>query len=196
MDTSIFKNDIPHADDLPSIRVGSTTYGKGVFAQQTIQADETIGPIVGTVIDDPDYGSEYCIDLGGTLSLDPKPPFRFLNHSCEPNCEIIHELPSGAAETGAAETGAAETGAAELGAAELDDWDFPVCGLLRVVALKEIACNEQLTIDYDWPADGAIRCACGSPRCRGWIISPDELTDFLALQENLELRQPPSHEAV
>jgi uncharacterized protein len=46
--------------------------------------------ITGQVIDDPSYSSRYCIDLGEGRSLEPDPPGAFLNHSCDPNCELVN----------------------------------------------------------------------------------------------------------
>ena len=51
----------------------------------------------GKVIGDDDYDPAYCVDLGEFGVLDPTAPFRYLNHSCEPNCELVawetEELP-------------------------------------------------------------------------------------------------------
>jgi hypothetical protein len=44
-----------------------------------------------------------------------------------------------------------------------------------VEALRDILPGEQLTIDYAWPAEKAIKCQCGCKSCRGWIIAADEL---------------------
>ena len=107
-----------------------------------------VGPIEGEVVDDPEYGSDYGIELGdGTL--EPAAPFRFLNHSCQPNCELI--------------------------ICDEDD-DDPVLGRLSVWlgVLGEIAADEPLTIDYAWPADAAIPCQCGTAACRGWIVAEEQ----------------------
>ena len=52
-------------------------------------AEETIAQVEGKRIDDPNYGSDYCVDMGGSMSLEPSPPFRYLNHSCDANCELV-----------------------------------------------------------------------------------------------------------
>jgi hypothetical protein len=44
-----------------------------------------------------------------------------------------------------------------------------------VEAMNDIMPNEELTIDYAWPADRAAKCLCGKPTCRGWIVDPAEL---------------------
>jgi SET domain-containing protein len=128
--------------------------GRGVYAARRLRKNQTIGEITGKVIDDPDYGSEYCIDLGESRNLEPISPFRFLNHSCEPNCEIF-------------------------------SWDPrpgeppSVSDRLFLSAMRTIQPGEELTIDYGWPADAAIRCHCGTDKCRGWVVSEAELADVL-----------------
>ena len=51
--------------------------------------------------------------------------------------------------------------------------------------IRPIAVDEQLTIDYAWPAGGAILCGCESDNCRGWIVAEEEL-DQLPLVEDAE----------
>lgn len=128
-----------------SLRVGRAKFGHGVFATRAFNRERVIATVSGEIVDDPDYTSDYCIDLGGTLSLEPAAPYRFLNHSCEPNCEL-----------------------------SLLEWDDGACDVL-LEARRPIAEGEELTIDYAWPSDWAIPCGCGSPACRGWIVCPDEL---------------------
>ena len=43
-----------------------------------------------------------------------------------------------------------------------------------VESIQDILPNEELTIDYAWPADRAAKCLCGKPQCRGWIVDPAE----------------------
>ena len=70
---------------------------------------------------------------------------RFLNHSCEPNCAPVVEK-----------------------------------GRAFIVALRGIAPGEELTYDYaiareggaDEEEPGRYACRCGSPRCRGTLLSP------------------------
>ena len=132
-----------------AVRVGQSKFGLGVFAGQRLRVDDAVGEITGEVIDDPDYGSDFCMDLGNQLSLEPADPFRFLNHSCQPNCEIVQWC--------------SEEGDAEPGAQ------------LWLHAVREVQSDEELTIDYGWPAEAAIPCDCGAQRCRGWIVNPSEI---------------------
>jgi hypothetical protein len=110
-----------------------------------------LGEVTGELIDDPNYGSLYCVDMGNSLSLEPAEPFRFLNHSCEPNCEFV-------------------TSHEEENPAKAPQ--------LFVEVLRAIAPGEELTIDYAWSWDVAIPCLCGTPSCRGWIVAPEQLADI------------------
>jgi hypothetical protein len=135
-----------------AVRVGAAFCGQGVFAQRRFAAGETIADIHGEVICDPDYGSDYCIDLGGSGVLEPAAPFCYLNHSCQPNCELTGRT----------------------------TWDEDASGLRHetwLMALADIARGDELTIDYSWPAASAIPCRCGSSQCRGWIVAPDQLSE-------------------
>lgn len=132
--------------ELLKIEVLSTAVGNGIFAIEKFKRGEKVGTIEGKIIRDADYGSEYCIGLDEGVSLEPFEPFRFLNHSCEPNCELViwdYE----------------DTGEQEL----------------ALHTTKKIEPGAQLTIDYSWPADAAIQCQCGSKKCRGWVVAKTEL---------------------
>jgi len=129
------------------VRVGPSPNGLGVFSLREFVPNELLGPIEGTIMDDPQYESDYCMELGAQSALEPDPPFRYLNHSCRPNCALL------------------ELGC-ENGAEGAELW-------LRVEA--PIAPGEQMTIDYAWPAETATPCSCGCPDCRHWIVAADEL---------------------
>lgn len=141
-----------------SVRVGATRVGKGVFARRRYPAEAVIGEIAGQIIDDPHYGSDYCMNIGDGRALEPAAPFRYVNHSCEPNCEFDFFDLSDAGQTDTRRR-------------------------VFLIALQEIKPGEELTIDYNWAAASAIPCRCQSPSCRGWIVDPgqlDALTDRLA----------------
>ena len=131
-----------------SVRVGIAQFGSGVFAMRSFRARQTIGKIEGQRFDDPDYGSDYCMGLG-EASLEPDPPFRFLNHHCLPNCELWE--------------------------IEYEEEDGEAVFELWLKALRTIQPGDELTIDYSWPAEAAIPCGCGAPACRGWIVAAEEL---------------------
>jgi SET domain-containing protein len=140
--------------DLEHVAIKQAQVGRGVFATSSLEAEELIGEVRGRIIDDPDYSSDYCIDLGKSAVMEPDEPFCLLNHSCEPNCELIL-------------------------------WGYRVrngrsYARVWLQTLCPIAAGQQLTIDYGWPASAAIPCRCGSVRCRGWIVNPEELPELTA----------------
>ncbi|MDR0522469.1 MAG: SET domain-containing protein-lysine N-methyltransferase [Planctomycetaceae bacterium] len=204
------------------VKIGKTSYGMGVFAFAFIPKGTPIARIAGTVICDPDYGSNYCIDAGDDKVLEPEPPFCYLNHSCEPNCQLTQyvreeeteedePLETGevteedmdfetecdecdecgeceecgecfygsgsAAEAGRPET---ENETGEPGNVEPHDENGDENSTeneadLWIESLQDILPDEELTIDYAWPADIAVKCLCGKPNCRGWVVDPAEL---------------------
>ncbi len=131
-----------------SIRVAPAAHGQGVYAARSFRRGERVGRVQGDVVFDPEQGSEYAIDLSDGRLLEPSAPFRFLNHRCQPNCELINYTPD-----------------------DCDKNDYDVI----VKAIRPIVEGEELTIDYAWSADAAIPCGCRAQRCRGWIVSIDEL---------------------
>ena len=132
------------------IRVGKVTYGRGVFAREDIPAGTTIGQVEGRIIDDAEYASAYCIDLGHSYSLEPRAPFRYLNHSCTPNSQLV------------------------MTEVEYEDGS-PAPAEIHLESMVLIPEGAELTIDYAWSADGAIPCLCGSEKCRGWVVAEEEL---------------------
>lgn len=145
------------------VRIGVTRVGLGVFACCELEVDQLVAEIRGRIVIDGDYGSEYCVDLGDDATLEPGEPFRFLNHSCDPNCELIL-------------------------------WRSRRVHSRRISRLwlqttRAIAAGDELTIDYAWPADAAIRCDCQSKNCRGWIVHPDQLGQLLPTRPRTSRRR-------
>jgi hypothetical protein len=133
---------------LELISIRKTAVGKGVFARRQFRKGQTIGELTGEILIDEDYDSRYCIELTNTHVLEPDAPFRFVNHSCEPNCELFSwEEDEGTA----------------------NEHRVYLC------ALRTIRPGEELSIDYAWPADAAIPCLCRADGCRGWIVDPGEV---------------------
>lgn len=137
--------------DVPGVRVGETAHGSGLFATRFFSVGGVVGVLSGSVLEDPDYhGSEYAVALNDHQTMEPDAPFRYVNHSCEPNCTfVIYELEG------------------EGGESYFD------CVKLEV--LRGILPGDQLTIDYAWNAESAIPCHCGSERCRKWVCCETEL---------------------
>jgi SET domain-containing protein len=129
-------------------RVRSTAVGKGLFAAKQFRKGQILGEVLGEIIVNENYDSRYCIELSDTHVLEPEAPFRLMNHSCHPNCELFSWEPD-------------ETG---------DE-----SHRIFVAALRTIRPGDELTIDYAWPATAAIPCLCKAEGCRGWIVDPGEL---------------------
>lgn len=126
------------------LRVGDSACGRGVFARRRLAARVVLGEIHGDVLDDHPADSSYVMELGSGRLLEPAPPFRFVNHGCDPNCEIFYWEES------------------------------PEEDRLWMQTIRPIEPGEELLIDYSWPADAAIPCRCRAPECRGWIVDPAE----------------------
>ena len=127
-----------------SIYLAVSKLGRAVFARKRFAPKARIGRVAGDIVCDAEYGSVYCMEFDEGRALEPKPPFRYLNHSCDPNCELViwtYEDPA--------------------------DWQ------IHVYATERIKPEDELTIDYAWPSEDAIPCACGSEACRGWIVAQD-----------------------
>lgn len=134
------------ASSSPGIRIRKTPVGKGVFATRQYRKNQVVGQMTGTIITDDNYDPDYVVDLGKVGVLEPAAPFRFLNHCCDPNAALIEYEP---------EPGERPT--------------------MWVEVIRTIQPGDQITIDYGWPADSAIRCLCGAKTCRGWVVAESEL---------------------
>ena len=63
--------------------------GRGVFSKRGYIPGELVMKINGQVIDDAGYDSPYCMDLGKGRVLEPGVPGGIVNHSCDPNCQLL-----------------------------------------------------------------------------------------------------------
>ena len=132
------------------IRVLETHLGKAVYSVRPYPAGSVICEITGRVFDDEGTASEYTFEYDEKL-LEPVAPFRFLNHSCAPNCYFeVLDMPA--------------------------TDDQPASRGLYLIAIDDIVSPQELTIDYNWPASHAIQCRCEQPECRGWVVAEDELS--------------------
>jgi hypothetical protein len=146
---------------LRTAKVLSSPNGKGVYAQKSISKDSVVGQVRGEITTDDELDPRYLMDLDGGKWLRPTGTFRYLNHSCNPNCELF----------------------------VWEDQPLDASAGTRplfVGALRAIPKGTQLTIDYQWTADFAIPCHCGSKNCRGWIVDSAELKK---LKKSKKLRQ-------
>ena len=128
------------------VTVGQTPRcGKGLFAAAALKAGQAVGRIRGEA-KPPGYTSEYCMGYRDG-AIEPDAPYRYINHSCDPNCELIEW--------------------------EIDGGEGERYYELWLHAKRAVGIGEELTIDY--AAGGAVRtdssavCLCGSPNCRGFI---------------------------
>ncbi len=131
-------------------KISRTAVGRGVFAARVFTTGDIVGEITGQTIDDPDYTSRYAFDLEDGRQLEPAAPFRFVNHSCDPNCsfEVI----------------------------DVKGADSRTQRQIMLFAIYDIGIGEELTIDYNWPKSYAIPCKCKSVYCRGWIVGEQHLS--------------------
>ena len=129
------------------LRVGPTHVGQGVFAARRLRSGMVIGEIKGEVLDEHPEDPSYCMELPSCKVLEPAAPLRFLNHSCDPNCELFYWF---------------------------DEEQGPQEDRLWLQTIRAIEPGEELSIDYCWPADAAIPCRCGARDCRRWIVDPAE----------------------
>ncbi|TKR59533.1 hypothetical protein L596_029189 [Steinernema carpocapsae] len=126
----------------------------GMVAEEPIQRGEVVIEYIGEIVSEDDANqrehlytkhgvpSSYLFQLNSKEVIDArmKANFaRFINHSCDPNCEST--------------------------------W-FKVGGKERIFlyAIRDIAENEELFIDYAFKADSSeesLRCLCKSYNCRG-----------------------------
>ncbi len=133
-------------DMLATVEIRRCRFGKGVFVRRRFRRYEIIGQVQGSLLRERDGSGYHLIDVGSGLCLDPDPPFRFLNHSCRPNAELVmHSAGAG----------------------------LPM-EIVVVVALRNVRVGEQVLIDYAWDADVWHPCRCGEDGCRGWIVSNRE----------------------
>lgn len=134
----------------PGFRIARTAMGKGLFTARPFALGEVVGEITGQTIEDPDYCSRYAFDLEDGRQLEPEPPFRFVNHSCDPNCSFevleVRHAPH-----------------------------QPSRRQVMLFAIYPIDNGDELTIDYNWPIRFAIPCKCRSEYCRGWVVGEQHL---------------------
>ncbi len=133
-------------DSRLGISVRKTVVGRGVFATRTFRKEQVIGQMRGTIVTSDDFDPDYAVDLGPDGTLEPWAPFRYLNHCCAPNANLVMFDP--------------------------EPGELPT---MWVEALRVIKPGEQITIDYAWPEDEAIPCLCGSRQCRGWVVAESVL---------------------
>ena len=143
---------MPVLDGLKVVR--SAIHGYGVIALRPIAEGDVVCWGDGVLYrEDDDFDDSYSLILPG-YEPDPEtgeegPPLfydlvcqtRWINHACDPNTYVD------------------------------TDWDAATRTVRAWwVATRAIAVGEELTYDYEFAADVAEPCACGSKGCRGVIV--------------------------
>lgn len=67
----------------------SNRYGKGIFANRKIKKGEVVFTVKGEKTKIP---SIYTVPIDFDLYINPFPPTKFLNHSCDPSCGIKNRI--------------------------------------------------------------------------------------------------------
>lgn len=139
-----------------SLQIKQTgTKGWGLFTNESIPARHFLVEYKGEVIDKAEFQQRfkhaiengwpdmYFLTLGENQFIDSAlygNEARFINHSCDPNVELIKWLVH--------DNGHEQTRAAFF-------------------AIRNIKPGEELSFDYMWKS--AKSCLCGSKKCRGYI---------------------------
>jgi len=94
-----------------------------------------------------DRDDTYSLFVEPGVFFDMVDQTRWINHSCEPNIEVLVELTRGG-----------------------NAW-------AQFQALRDLEAGEELFYDYGFPQELKERCYCGAESCRGWIVekSPVQL---------------------
>ena len=137
----------------------SGVHGKGVFAVQDIAAGETLIEYVGEIISwdeaqerhphdpkDPNHTFYFHVDEDRVIdALHGGNSSRWINHSCDPNCE-----------------------------ADEEDGRIFIKALRDIVAGEELNYDYGLVIDerYTPKLKAEYPCWCGAANCRGTLLAP------------------------
>ncbi len=141
----------------------SSIHGTGVFAARAIPKEKEIVYYEGKLIthtqadiEEEDNGHTFLFTLNDEWVIEGAingNESRWINHSCEPNCEAL--------------------------LIEDDDGDRRKDRIV-IQAMRRIRAGEELTYDYniltEEPFTDSLRelwrCRCGAPSCRGVILRP------------------------
>jgi uncharacterized protein len=149
----------PGGDDSPLVEVRSSSiHGRGVFALQRIGKGTRIAEYVGERLtgaeverryaDETDTGHTFLFHVSDDVYVDASNQgndARFINHSCEPNCE-----------------------------SEVEHDRVYICALQDIEPGEELTYDYALEPEDDPPSTWMTlyACRCGAARCRGTLIEP------------------------
>ncbi|MEO8925272.1 MAG: SET domain-containing protein-lysine N-methyltransferase [Caldimonas sp.] len=138
----------------------SGVHGTGVFAAAPIAEGKRVVEYTGPIItwkqaqrrhphnpDEPNHTFYFHIDDKRVIDGLHGGPAKWINHACEPNCEADEDEEA---------------------------------GRVFIKALRDIVPGEELNYDYGLVLEGRhtakvkkeYECRCGSPKCRGTMLSP------------------------
>jgi uncharacterized protein len=137
---------MPRMSGLQVVR--SSIDGYGVIAERPFTEDEIVAEVDGVAWREGDgVDDRYSLKITDDLYFDMVDQTRWINHSCEPNCDV--------------DVGVDQDG---------HPW-------ARIVAQRSIRKGEEITYDYAFPAHLAEPCRCGSSNCRGAIVDEDQVEE-------------------
>jgi SET domain-containing protein len=141
----------------------SAIHGRGVFATETIPRGERIIEYRGQRVswdeamkrpdsdpDDPAHTFLFEVDDGRVIDARVRGnAARWINHSCDPNCEAVEE-----------------------------DGRIFIDAIRTIAAGEELGYDYSIGREKDDPPDidEIYACRCGSPKCRGTMIWPPRKT--------------------
>lgn len=133
---------------LPGLKViQSSIDGYGVIAERDFAEGEVLAEVDGILRhEDQEFDDTYSLLLEKGWLLDMVDQNRWINHSCDPNCEVEAE------------------------------YEGPEDSWACITAIRPIRAGEEITYDYCFSAELAEPCRCGASICRGYIVDPDELS--------------------
>ncbi len=67
----------------------TNNYGKSIFSKRKFKQGEIVFAILGPIVKIPTI---YTVPINTNLFINPLPPGKFLNHSCEPSCGIRNRI--------------------------------------------------------------------------------------------------------
>jgi uncharacterized protein len=131
-----------------SIEVRRSGSGRGVFATEDLPAGTRVCRYEGRAVawaDVPEDEVAHVIKHGDRWIV-PGAPARFVNHGCEPNCDVDDDL--------------AVVTLRPIAAGEELSIDYHTAKLADVLSAPEA---------YFWDERWSFDCGCGAPGCRGRV---------------------------
>ncbi|MCB0071820.1 MAG: SET domain-containing protein-lysine N-methyltransferase [Caldilineaceae bacterium] len=135
------------------VYVGRTNRGRGVFAGREFRRGDVVVRTVGSPIG---FQTEHSVQIAMDRHVEPSPPVRHLNHSCDPNLGV-----------------------------RTDEHGLPEFVALRAIAAGEEVTFDYAMTEYrhyarkDPRSEFSLVCKCSSVRCRGRLGYYAELSDEL-----------------